>query len=256
MISRREFLIGSATSLGTAVFPSQPYASADNIRIVYSTSFVPLSYLDDNNQMVGFYVDLFDFILSEKMGFSVEHIGLPWKRAQRTVELDNAEALCSNATSKRREYINFCEEPIIENRKVAIFKRGGILDNKKNLVFHLDELKSLQHVSYLGNGWAKSHLKGFNIEWASNSTLPLTMIAKDHGQVFITGEYQARYRIKKLKLSDKLLYNPVQIKQRSLHKFGLRKTFPDSEKVIGIFTKHLNKMRETSEFDELFSQYI
>ncbi|MEH6631616.1 MAG: transporter substrate-binding domain-containing protein [Halopseudomonas aestusnigri] len=256
LISRRSFMGAGLGLIATTTNPYFHLIKTQTIRIVYSTKFIPLSYLDTNNRMRGFYVELFDEILGRRMGFNVEHIGLPWKRAQLLVEHGDADVFCTNATITRQAYMNFCQEKVIENRRMVIFKRGTVLDNTSDTPIDLSELKGFRHISYLGNGWAKSNLKEFDVEWADTSSSAMKILAQGQADVFVTGEYQALYRIKSLGLEDQLQFRPITTKKKSLHRLGIRKSYPDSKKQVDIFCGHLENMKMDGDFNRLLGQFV
>ena len=255
-IRRRDFIACGLGAFGVAASATRLFAAQKLIRIAYSAKFVPMSFLNSDNRMTGVYVDLFDAILGQKMGFEVEHIGLPWKRAQRTVETGNADAFCTNATSARRAYMNFCDQSVIESRKAVIFRRGSILDIGQENWIELEELKHFRHINYQGNGWAKENLREFDLQWTGKSKSATKMVAHNRADVFITNEYLVRHHIKQLRLNEALNYRPIKLKKKSLHKFGIRKSYPDSRYHINVFCEHLNEMKSDGSFENISARFI
>ncbi len=257
VFDRRKFLVGACgLAAGIPVYPRKLFGADKVIKIAYSTTFVPLSFLDENGKMTGAYVDLFDEILGKKMGFQLEHIGLPWKRAQKMVEIGEADAFCTNATDRRRDYMNFCEEEVIENFRAAIFRKGSPLDVGSNIPLTLEELKHLHHASYIGNGWAKRQLEDFDVYWAPESNSAMKLVAFGRADVFVSGVYQARFKSKELGLNDKLGYRKITVGKPSLHRFGMRKTYAGSDGVVTDFCHHWADLKDGGQFNELVRTYV
>ncbi|MCZ4279857.1 transporter substrate-binding domain-containing protein [Kiloniella laminariae] len=254
-ITRRRLLTGSLLAAGGMLLPGRSWA-VPSVHIVYAPDFIPLSYLDHDKVMRGFYVDLFDEILGKGLGLDVLHSGLPWKRAQLLVKKRQADALCTNSTPTRRGYLNFCKEEIIENRRVVVFKKGGDLDRDVASDLTLEEVKELKHISYLGNGWAEANLTGMNLEFATTSSNALKVLDDGKADVFITGELQARFRIRALGFHDQLAFRYLKTAEKAVHHFGLRKDFPGCQKIITAFDQRLISMKKDGHFARLLSSYI
>ena len=213
-MERRDFIVGGLGALAVVVSPWSLYAGQKEIRIVYTKTFVPMSYANSDDRMTGFYVDLFEEILGRQMGFKVSYLGLPWKRAQLEVRQGRAEAFCMNATPTRRAYLNYCDEMVIESRKAVIFHPDSDLSKGSQDPIPLEELRQFPHLNYLGNGWIKSNFKGVDIYWVRERRLVLKMIASGRPGILVTGELGVRHTIRQMGLPDQLRLRPVKIAKK------------------------------------------
>ena len=152
--------------------------------------------------------------------------------------------------------MNFCDQTVIESHKVAIIRRGSILDIGQEEQIELEGLKHFRHINYIGNGWAKENIREFEVEWTVDTESAIKMVAHNRTDVFITGEYPVRYLINLLGLNEALVYRPVNSKLKPLHKFGLRKTFPDSQRQIEAFCGHLIAMKSDGGFNKIFARFL
>lgn len=84
-----------------------------SMTIVYYDSFPPYSFRDENGNMAGIFIDIADQVLQDKMGISVLHRGYPWARAQKMVQMGEADAFITVATQARQEYTNVSSTPVI-----------------------------------------------------------------------------------------------------------------------------------------------
>ena len=144
----------------------------------------------------------------------------------------------------------------IESRNAVIFRRGSRLDIGQENWIELEELKHFRHINYQGNGWAKENLREFELQWTGKSESATKMVAHNRADVFITNEYLVRHQIKQLGLNEALNYRPIKLKKKSLHKFGIRKSYPNSQNQITVFCEHLKEMISDGSFEKIFARFV
>jgi polar amino acid transport system substrate-binding protein len=156
MISRRTFLAALPSTVlsfgGIAVSPV--FAQQKTLRFGYFNDFNPLSFPKANGSMDGLLIKAVSLVCNEA-GFSVQHEGLPWRRAQKYVSKGILDAFCTNPTESRKKYATFCERPLVINRTGALHKKGDtrFLNFRKKV-----DMQGLNLADYLGNKWIEAEL--------------------------------------------------------------------------------------------------
>lgn len=154
-ISRRNALaLLGMGSVSIALFPSISLAAPKTILCNWDKNFAPYSW-EHNGAMTGILVDCMDELLGKRMGFNVVHRGLPWEEAQDMVRSGQGDALCTNPTDTRQQFMVFSEEPVVESLpSIFCAVDNPRLSTIKN-ISSLDDLKAFRQVDYKGNGWAQ-----------------------------------------------------------------------------------------------------
>jgi polar amino acid transport system substrate-binding protein len=78
-LARRALLGTGAASIGVGL-AGLGHAS-ETLRIAYSSTFPPVSFLDGDT-MKGILIDTLDEVLGKRLGLTLSHQGYPWARAQ------------------------------------------------------------------------------------------------------------------------------------------------------------------------------
>lgn len=137
---------------------------ADPLRVVYASAWKPISS-GESGSVTGLLPSLVDSILHKEMGMEVQHIGVPWKRAQEMIRSGKADAFITTPTDMRLRFAETTEEPFytLEFRAFA---------RKNSEIFTLLSTQKLTQLNgrvrfcdVLGNGWAKSFYGKKNLEY-------------------------------------------------------------------------------------------
>ncbi|MDM7483784.1 MAG: transporter substrate-binding domain-containing protein [Vibrio metschnikovii] len=196
-------LILSLVSVSTFAKPS--------MTIVYYDSFPPYSFRDEDGNMAGIFIDIADQVLQETMGIPIIHKGYPWARAQRMVELGEADAFITVATQARREYTNTSSTPVIIGPMNLFVNPSNSNLTQIEHVQTTDDLSPFLILDYQGNNWGNQHFPEdkFRRLLTSNLSNALTMLAHGRGDVIATDKIVADYLMAKLSLQGLIVELPI-----------------------------------------------
>lgn len=112
---------------------------------------------------------------------------LPWKRAQLMVQQGERDALVTLATDERAAYSQASHEIVYKVHLVAFI---NALHPQREQLAKLSTIEQLRHwrvLSYLGDGWAKSHLEdaGITVDWSRDRVTVLDKLIALHGDLWI-----------------------------------------------------------------------
>lgn len=236
-ISRRHALtmlgMGSAS---IALMPTLSLAAPKTIICSWNKSFPPYSW-ERKGKMTGILVDCMDELLGKRMGYTVMHKGHSWADAQELIIDGKLDALCTNPTDTRKQFMYFSDEPVVESLP-SIF---CAVDNPRisaiNAIETVEALKDFRQVDYQGNGWARATFPPYlKITYVDNLSEAFEMIARNEADIFVGNGLAAMYALKVTGLKNKIHARELPIGEPSTFHFGLRRDYPEAAKVIEDFT--------------------
>lgn len=256
-ISRRRALamLGMASATLT-LGPSLGRAGQQTIVCNWDKTFPPYS-MEQDGKMTGILIDCMDDILGRRMGFTVSHRGYEWPEAQRLVQTGEADALCTNPTDPRRQYLLFSEEPVVESLP-SIF---CAVDNPRreaiNVISTVGQLRGFRQVDYKGNGWAKRTFPpDLPIIWVDDLFQAFTLIDRGEADIFVGNGLAAMYTIKKLGLKQRIAARELPIGAPSSFHFGLRRDFPDAASLVMDFDAALEEAMLKNATRQIIMHYL
>jgi polar amino acid transport system substrate-binding protein len=107
--------------------------SQDTIVIGLDDEFPPMGFRDENNEIVGFDIDLAKAV-GEKLGVEVEFQPIDWNAKEIELESGKVDALWNGLTitDERKENMDFTN-PYIENRQIIVVKADSDIQSKADL---------------------------------------------------------------------------------------------------------------------------
>lgn len=128
----------SSTSTGnsseaTTAQTSATSASSDKIIIGLDDQFPPMGFRDDNNQIVGFDIDLAK-AAGEKMGCEVEFQPIDWDSKELELNTDKINLIWNgfSITDERLANMEFTK-PYLNNRQIIVVKSDSDIKSKADL---------------------------------------------------------------------------------------------------------------------------
>lgn len=244
------------TTASIAMFPALTIASEKTIICSWNKNFPPYSW-ERKGEMTGILVECMDELLGKRMGFTVVHQGLPWDDAQSKVNEGKADALCTNPTDTRKQYMYFSEMPFVESLP-SIF---CTVDNPRitaiNGIENLEGLKGFRQVDYKGNGWAQKTFPPYlEIEYVDTLNDAFTKIARGEADIFVGNGLAAMYTVKKMGLKNKIHAREFPVGDPSSFYFGLRRDYPEAQKLIEQYEGVLDEAMLESVTRKIIMHYL
>lgn len=256
MKGRRELLkTGWAAALATACWPLRAAVSATApLRLAYFETYSPLSFVE-GGALKGILVDLLNEVLGRRLGQRLVHEGYPWPRAQALVQRGECDAICSIATPGRLAYAAAAEEAVL-SAPTCIFARADhpllpALAQARNL----DELRALRPavLSYSANGWAKSRLSEFNVQWGGDFNSALKMLLARRGDIMVENALVMQHSLRRLSGGDAIRMLPNRMDQANFQL--LIGKFSPHLGLLPEFSKAMAQFKATTAYAEIFRRH-
>jgi len=253
MTHRRNFLhAGTALALGSAL-PGRADA-ATPLRVAYFETYSPLSFRQDG-VLRGILVDVIQEVAGKRLHLAVEHTGYPWNRAQMLVRNGEMDAICTIATPERLEYAVAAQEPVVSPRRRIFVRNDNPLLPQIRQVKDLEGLRQLNivMVSYVGNGWGKANLGGFNVQEGIDFESALKMIVAKRGDVLIDNSFTMQYSLARTEGGADILMMPADLDQSNFQLLMSKKS--PHLGILPAFDAALRKFKRTPQYTKILQQY-
>lgn len=153
-ISRRQALaMLGAAGASMAVAPSLALAGVKPLTCGWHGAFPPYS-MRSGEGMTGILVDCINEILVKRMSLSVKNSTAPWASVQDMVRAGKVDALCTNPTESRMQFMIFCETPVVESLPSIFCAKDNPKIGLINQITTFQDMADFRLVDYAGNGWA------------------------------------------------------------------------------------------------------
>ncbi len=231
-------------------------AKADNLKIVYFNAFSPMSFENDEKRMAGILPDIMTEILGRRMKLPITMEGMPWARAQASVQDGTADIFCTLATPVRRGYAHFTNNSVITLQNKIFYAADNPRREQIEKIKTIDQLKDISQGDYIGNGFAETTFKGMPIDWLPALDNVLKMIEASRIDVYVGADIVALSVTKKLGFANKILSLPVNIGVPSPFSIGFRKSLPDVTSLVSRADEEILAAGKDGSLTKIIQDYI
>jgi polar amino acid transport system substrate-binding protein len=239
-----------------ALAPSLALGGKRTLTCGWTEAFPPFSMKKDG-RMTGILVDCLNEILVKRMDCAVTNQGGPWPAIQDLARAGKVDALCTNPTEARRQYMLFCETPVVESLPSIFCAADNPKIDRINKITGLKGLRDFRQVDYAGNGWARTTFPPtLKITWAPTLADAMTMIAEDKADIFVGNSLAAMYTLAGLGLKDRIRGRELAVGEPSSFHFGVRRDFPDAKGFIEEFSNTLDKAILDNAVNQTIMNYL
>lgn len=180
-------------------------AAAAELRMSYNSDWPPYSS-GVGETVKGILPDLMTEIVGKRMGMKVRHLGYPWKRVQRAVELGSLDAMVTVPTDARLNYARSSRQVVytVEMRPVVV--RGSGAEQQIGDAPVPATLRRLRVCDIIGNGWGKRFAAEHELApvMATKAASCLRMVARGRADVTVQATAVANKEIAVEALQDRL----------------------------------------------------
>ncbi len=223
------------------------------LRVVYFDNYAPYSWLDDDGNMRGVFIDILDTVIGEKMDRSIEHIGLPWARAQQYIRNGEYDAMVAPITRDRRGYADISQQPVLNSRMAFFTYSSHPRMNEFKNYRALEDLKSFNFITQIGDGWAQEHLQDMEVLYVRDLNTVLKLLGLGRADLFVEASLVAHWNLKQLDLSKKV--TEVEDVTIEITPFHLMVSKKSTQNILADFDKHMQAFVQTDAFGHLLEQY-
>jgi len=182
------------------------------ITIAYAQNWKPYSYKDKNAKMQGILVEIVDKLLRDKLKMRVDHVGLPWKRAQKSVSTGLMDALITVPTIDRLKYSQSTTNDLYNLKwRIFVSKRSKKFSKIMSMKDPLDSEK-FTYISLLGDKTSENLYKQKNKKYSlvKNINNAIKMLAIGRADIFIHSQMVMTENLNNLKLDDDVKMHPKE----------------------------------------------
>jgi len=195
---------------GPAAIAQEAGSPKKPVRLVFATELAPLSF-EEKGDVRGVFIDIAREAIEHRLGQPLELQIYPWERAQQMVRHGDADGFITIATKARQEYANCGRIPVLRAPLHPLVRIDNPRRDAIAAATDLAGLKPFEIVSYLGNGWAKQNLNGFNVYYASDFQTSLRGVALGRGDLAFATNTAGAYYLREYDLGDRLVMLPLVV---------------------------------------------
>jgi len=226
------------------------------IKVVYANKWKPYSY-GNGTAVKGILVDIVDEILSKQLKLNVEHIGQPWKRAQKSVRAGLMDAMITAPTVDRLSYsISSANEIYSLQWRAFVSKKSPSYEKVMKMNEPLDD-RSLYFISLLGDRTSEYFYEQNRIEYKSvqNISNAIQMLDRGRVDIFIHSRIIMNENLNKLGLKDSVSMHKKKYKTIPFT-FLVSKKLPWSKELASKIDKAVNNMKENDTYEKMIEEII
>ncbi len=200
------FIIASGQIIASqALLAAQKTTSQKKIFILADAMDAPpFKTKNSNGEPAGIFHDIIIQVF-KYMKMPILYKGYPWKRAQLLVKMKKADALITVPTPERLQYLVSGTEPVLIAHGRMFTQRDNPNIARISTAKSMSDIKDLKFISFLGGGWAKKILKGFNLEWFPDLPSTCKALAAHRGDICFENRIVMMYAIKNIKKNQNAL---------------------------------------------------
>lgn len=250
-ISRRSMLAASGAALATTfLFPLHSLA-ARPLTINYKFDAPPYSYVN-GNQTVGMLPALMQRILGHEMGFMLRHRAYPWKRAQRMVQEDSGDALCTIPTEARKKFMVFSSEPAMTTKAMVFYNETNPKSQQIRNARTFEDLIPFSVVDFKGDEWAQRVLpKEMKVSRVSGVPKVLKLLYENRHDVFIGSIPTPMDEHNLPGLKKPLACFPIQCSYTAAFHLGIRQNYAEAYEIVDRFSRIARRLRKSGEIADI-----
>ena len=121
-------------------------------------------------------------------------------------------------------------------------------------VSSVDDLRSFEIITYLGNGWAEEHLQGMNVRWLAKQSTVLEMLSNRRGDSTIENALITHAILDRLGLSETVVQVPGVLLTQYAYNLCIGKGSPHVA-LLGEFDTVIRAMRADGTLDRIVARY-
>ena len=245
----RRFLLSLCLFFAMAsILPAQ-----ETLSFVYFDNYPPYSWTE-KEATKGLLIDMVDEVLVGKLKMKVRHEGYPWARAQKMVELGEADGFVTLLTDERLRYAQAGKEVFIESYYRAYANKANPRLDELRAAKSIKDLAPFSITFYLGSGWGKLNEGHFPVrEWVPTMDSCLKKVAAGRSDIFIDAYPIVRQALKALGLEGDIIELPLDVDKLEFHLYvGNKSKFlpllPEIDKAIRL-------SKRDGSFDRILGKY-
>jgi ABC-type amino acid transport substrate-binding protein len=219
------------------------------ITLAYAEKWPPFSYRAPSGEAKGILIEIANFLLRDEMGFKVNHILLPWKRAQAMVKNGRYDALLAVPNSERNKY-SLPNQSEVYSMQVRAFIPKNSPHYSKLISKENPLTLSGGHFSLLfGDKTCTDIYEKNDVNFYSNSNIQqiFKMMASGRSDLFLHSKVAALQSIMELNLEGEIMVHPKIFRNVSLFLL-MSQHYSEKDELIKQLDETLQKLKNKREY--------
>jgi len=220
---------------------------------ILAEEYAPYTYLDENEKLVGLYVDIIKALLKKTNNEHLEIKLLPWNRIYKTIqEKPNIMSCLMTRTPEREDKFKWVGP--VTDRKMWIWKLKTRTDIKVNT---LEDAKNYTISTVTDAADTKElEAKGFDeqLDYTHNEILALKKFLKGRADLFVSMELAMAYELKKDGRSMEFVERLTILSDKYAYYFAYSLETPDS--TVKMFQEALDLAKKDGTFDKIKAKWL
>lgn len=219
------------------------------ITLAYAEKWPPFSYRAPSGEAKGILIEIANFLLHEEMGLKVNHVLVPWKRAQAMVRNGRYDALLAVPNSERNKYALPNQSEVYSMQVRAFIPKNSPhyskLISKENPLTLSDG-----HFSLLfGDKTCTDIYEKNDVNFYSNSDIQqiFKMMASGRSDLFLHSKVAALQSIMELNLEGEIMVHPKVFRNVSLFLL-MSQHYSEKDELIKQLDETLQKLKNKKEY--------
>lgn len=240
--------------LGICMFAPLVAASEQTLKIGYSPDWAPYSITNEKTT-VGILPTLLDELLTQRLGVPLEHIGLPWKRAQAQVKGGALDALITFPSEMRLEYTERSRSIVYRLESKAFVRKASAAHAALTANPAVENLKRYRGCVIYGDDWAEKFYATHAIPYqhAVDVKNCLRLLERGRVDIFIQATAVALDNIRQLNLEKSIVGLP-QAYSSIPFTFLISKKSPFYTSLMPKFDAVIDDMKADGSLEKLISR--
>ncbi len=243
----------SALVLGLALLQGSHADTKAPVQVVYFDNYAPYSWLDSDGKMRGVFIDILDAVIGQRMGYALEHKGLPWARAQEHVRLGIDDAMIAPVTEARGQYTNISQHPVLNSRMALFTNATHPRMRELQQTRSLQDVKSYKFVTQLGDGWAGENLREMDVNYVGDLDSVLRVLSLGRADLFVEASLVTHWNLKNLGLATEV--SEVEGVTIELTPYHLMVSKQSARQILPEFDQQMQAFMRSGEFQRLLEKY-
>lgn len=230
-----------------------------NLTFAFGEKSPPYSSSLDG-RAVGLFPDLVQLTFGFIPGYTVEHVVVPWARAQYNVELGLTDGLFTYPSEDREKYALFSAKPLFtQNFGQLVYSADNPNIDLIESATSFSELSSLTVIAERGSQWEEDNIPSYlkRVPGRDMKAMMHLLMLREAGDFMVQPAEDARFIARQLGYSKKLKVRKVDFIPNSQIPFhiGVSRQLPSAQEVINQVDAVMQNPEFQSQLNTLIESY-
>lgn len=227
--------------------------SKDKVTVIYDNKWQPYSYGNDKN-VKGILVDITNELLKERLKLDVEHKGMRWRKADKSIRSGFADIFVNIPTNDRLSYLHSTSNKIYSIQwKAFVSKKSNsyskIMSSKDPLTF-----SGLNFVSLRGDTVGERLYKKNNLKYkrVDNISKAINMLSLGQADIVVYSKIIMMEHLNKSNQNNSIAVHDKELKSLPFTFLFSKKSKQNIDLAVKV-DEVINNMKNSDEYEEFIN---